>query len=517
MDSFCGKILTSMFILPFTAGNYRRRPNGSWCFDCTIASRVLFLIVLATIIVLTASKDIHKHADVRLAIVVILLSLSMCAGVIGIYILGCFVKYHGQQYIVASTRNTHTSKLQVIFLWGFGLASGIRCILSAGKHIECTAKASHSAYWTSMFCFYTLVIVYLFSEMIFITYCSTFKLKKTLFVNYVMLMLLTANVSVIVYIHFLHDTFSYFTKNDNDGQLSSCLLNNSTISHLMTKSQPFLYPASVEYSLLSITILLEIWSPTKLRHVVNEQITSPQELESVPLVADDTSIEDMNSENRSGKTVCQMATLAGSLSAGIGLILCNVILATGIGENEYVRYVAGIYEFTLNGMMSLAIFAGFYCLVKCCTPDSVPKGLGSREYVYLLSAFGLFMTNIAEGIGNDVSTQPEARLFMYRSIFSVFQDYLQVVFLLLANRCKKVDPRSNIHPLESALIFIMISNFVLWFNDSVLLSKFPNTRSLHYQTDNTTYTMYEDLLPVAVFFRFTSFMEYYTTFGKYTS
>ncbi|XP_021368551.1 uncharacterized protein LOC110460139 [Mizuhopecten yessoensis] len=517
MDSWCGKILRAVFILPLMAGNYRRRRSGSWYYDCTISSRVLFLIVLSIVTVFTASRGIYTHTQIRLGFVLILLSIIMISAVIGFCIIGYLVNKHGLRSVVAARRDTRTPKLQVVFIWMFGLASVCYCTFVMCKQIECSINSSGGLFWNILLTFNILLVVCLFLQMIVITYFLPYELKPTNLVNFTMYMLLIANVSMLLYVFLISNTFGFIWDKVHHHNVTSCLVNNSTISLLLSKSRPILKPTFTEFCLLSCTILLEIWSPTKV-HLPSEEtsdieINDMHESERSPLL---TAVPvEHRSRNEGRRTACQLVTQILSIVLGLAFTVCYVAIAMGIGNTDNIQYVAQIYELTLKILMMLSIFVGFFCLVNYCTPDNSSQALKSREYVYLLSAFGLFMLHIGKGIGGDVSPNTTSyTLLFYTSILSLFQDYLQVVFLLHANRCKKSDPRSNIDLLESVLILTMISNFILWLNDSFLISEFQNTRILQNEPWDL---MYEYLLPIAVFYRYTSFLEYYAIFGQYNT
>ncbi|XP_033748972.1 uncharacterized protein LOC117333675 [Pecten maximus] len=522
MDSVCGKLLTAVVILPLTAGNSRRRRNGSRYYDCIISSRVLFLVIFAIVIVFTASKSIRTHTEIRLEFVLLLLSLLMISTMVGFCVLAILVHKHGLQYVVAGRRNTSTPKLQVIFLWVFGLASVFYCIFLVGKQIECSVDIANDGkkvggyFWDTLLFFNILMILCLFSQMIAVTYFSPYELKQTDLINFAMSMLLIVDVCIFVYITLISDTFAYIVHINNDAGISHCLKRNSTMIDLLHKSEQILRPNFTEFTLLSCTILLEIWSPTKVPVSTDEMsYVETQDAETIPLLPYVTQTQ----HTRGRRTACQLISLMISLSLGIGHAIIYVAMAMGIGEIDKMRYITEVYELTLKVMIMFAIFAGFFCLVQYCTPDVSSKGLKTRDYVYLLSAFGLFMMHLAETIGGNVSSGRTATILMYTSIFSIFQDYLQVVFLLHASRCKKADPRTNIDLLESILIFIFISNFIFWFNDSFLISEFAVNRILEHGSfsKDLQKTVYHVLLPVTVFFRFTSFLEYYATFVKYST
>ncbi|XP_060079127.1 uncharacterized protein LOC132558559 [Ylistrum balloti] len=522
MESVCGKLLTSTIILPFAGPQYRRRQHGSWYYDCVISSRVLVMIFVSLVFGFTVTKSIPKHAEFRLGFVLSLLLVIMISALSIFCIIGTKVRKYGLQSVVAARNDRNTRKLQVVFMWIFGLSSGLSCALFIGKLIECSVNFAGGIYWNILLVFNITLILALFSEMVFVSYFSPFELKQSSLVNYAMFLILTCNLSVILYVYQMKNTRSFLIEVEDDIDLISCLGNNSTMTLLLEKSLPFLRPAFVEYVFLSSTILLEIWSPKQEANPQDESptyigINDVQESEQTSLLHGFNVIE--HPANRGRRTLVQILSLAMSITTGLGLVVCYIVLVLDIGDGNVILYIAQVYELTLKVMMALATFAGFYCLAHYCTPDSSPKGLKSREYLYLLSAFGLFLGHISIAIGADVTDDQNTKIILFTNAFSVFQDYLQVVFLLHANRFRKTDPRSNINLLESVLIFTMINNFIFWFTDSFFISEFSRTQLLHHSNfpQYLLNLVYSIFLPFSVFFRFTTFLEYYAIFGKFNS
>ncbi|XP_069134883.1 uncharacterized protein [Argopecten irradians] len=502
-----------------------------------------------------------------------------------------------------------------------------------------------------------------------------------------MFLLLTANILVMLYIYFMKRTFFYMRDMEPRDEVISCIFNNSTLTILMLKSHQLVGPTFVEYTLLSITIFLEIWSPTQVehsddtsrqievdgfytgshdRHVedrlslerqiddadggsrdihveddrlsrvrqiddadggsrdihvgddrlsrerqiydadggsrethveddrlscdiqiddadggsrdiyvedarlsrdihidaangrsrdrrIHDQHETEQTLsvdnvcernhgrqiqhdddngfsergrpvncnhqdsELIPLLHSIDGLDRSVSRSRRRWKVSHIATLAISLTAGLGLIICYIAQAMDIGNLEQLHSVTELYELTIIVIMVSVQLVGFFCLSHHCVPKKSVKPLRPRDYVYLLSAFGLITFHFYETLGGDTSSGSSSGILLYKSIISILQDYLQVVFLLQANRCQKSRP--SVPLLESVLICTMIMNVIAWFNNSFLMSEFPSTRDLEHSgfPKHVLHFIYDVLLPVAVFFRFTSFLEYYATFEEYNS
>ncbi|XP_069134878.1 uncharacterized protein [Argopecten irradians] len=586
MASVCMKLLKSTFILPFVAGNYLRRPQGSQYYDCSISSRVLFLVLVSLVTVFTANSGIHRHGQYRLGTVLILQAIIMTCTMTAVLRLVCLVHKNGLGSVVAKRRQTSTPKLQIVFIWIFGLTSGLYCALFISKQIECFVIVHAGGFfWNVLFYFNVVLILGIFAEMIFVSYFSQFELKQTSCVNSVMFLMLTGNIIVMLYIYFMKRTFLYAIYFDPEDNLRSCIENNSTVSILKRKSHKLLSPTSVEFSLLTITILLEIWSPTQMdnaynrsrdreadrdtcrsrdmhvedgesesddrqegdsdggsrdRHMVNvcegthgreiqnndnygyceRQMSinsSHRDSELIPLLHSVDELEQPIILSRQRWKVSHIATLAVTLTAGLGLIICYTAQAMDIGNLKQLKFATEIYELTTLVIMTCVQLVGFFCLSHYCVPKKSVKPLRPRDYVYLLSAFGLITFHFYETLGGDASTDSSSSILLFKSILSILQDYLQVVFLLQANRCQKSRP--SVPLLESILICTMVMNLVYWFIESFLISEFPITRDLKHSifAKHLLYFIYDVLLPVAVFFRFTSFLEYYATFDEFRS
>ncbi|XP_069107876.1 uncharacterized protein [Argopecten irradians] len=520
MDSWCCKLFTSIIILPFTAGNYRTRRNGSRYYDCAISFRVLFLCCLAVVAVFSATKDVHAGADARLGVVLLILSLLITGGIVVCLVLVCLAQTRGLHSLVTARSPTSTSRLQVGFLWIFGLGASLFAAFLMAKMVECSLHVIGDLYWNTIICFNAALIVCFLSELIFITYFSTFKLKHSTFVNYSILTVLASNICMQLYVSIIGDSFETFIKINHDLDSSECLSNNSTLSAMIQKSRSMLAPMFTEFVLLSSTVIVEIWSPSSNRSN-NEHIHSDMnnfdESERTGLLPYRSTNSGLYAENE--RKLYRLLTCIASLITGFGLVIVYVAISMNIGNVQAIQFIAEMYELVLKLLMTVVNFVGFYCLVNYCTPDSSPKPLTGRENVYLMSLLGLVMLHIGKVIKGNISTSHMSDVLFYTNIISIFQDYLQVVLLLHANRCNKSDPRSALRLFESVLLFTMIINFTLWINDTFLIAQYPITRVLEKGefSHGVLKLGSSILLPVSVFYRFTSFLEYFSTFKKYSS
>lgn len=526
MATVCRDLSISILSLPFTAGTYRQRRNGSWYYDGTVSLPVLFLVLLSVVVVLTASSMLQTGADVRIGLVLLLLAILMVCGIVGCIILGYITKTRGLQTVVTARRLASLSKLQVAFIWIFGFFTGIFCILNLGQQVEChlfsLTLSDNGFYWGARFCYNVVLVLFVFTEILFFSYFSRFKLKRTVSVYYLMYVLLAANGLLMSHYFVMDHDFFPVNLTDvslNESMLIEDCLQNGTMSKLIMNSVTILLPGFTEFGLLSLTIILEIWSPrmssSPTCNVEMRDVCFDLESEETPLLPTLTPVAEMSSSgiHRSNRTLGHFVSYLLSVISGLCLILGYTSMALKHDEDvEQIRLVVETYELALKAAMILANLVGFFCLVHYCKPEVPYAPLKTKDYVYLLSAFGVIMVHICEAIVGDVISVLSVDPLLWTSICSVFQDYLQVVFLLHASRCQSSVPGSSVVLLDSALTFTMVINFSFWFNDSFLLSMHPNTRiTLAFKF------WYKVLLPISVFFRFSSFLKCFIVYKKLKS
>ncbi|XP_021377674.1 uncharacterized protein LOC110465873 [Mizuhopecten yessoensis] len=349
MGNSCSELITSVVVLPITAGNYRRRQNGSRYYDGTLSSLVFFLIFLATVIILTFSKDIDIGQDKRLAIVFILLAVIMVLGMFACAIVGCFIKTYGLGRVVLRRQERSVTKLQLIFLWIFGIGSGWLSAFLAGQQFQCDILSQKidgggDVFWYSRGIFNVILTIILFIQITFINYFVQFQMKCSTSVRYSLFILVGANVSV--WLHSIITDNESFPENipgkhfRNNSKILACL-RNETIGFLLDISNPILDPCLLEFCLLSTMLLFEMWSPNTLQtssegtfsrddsRTYRDNVESNYTLndtERNPLLGNANQNPE-NSLSRHGvtRTVYHLIVLVLSIVVTIGNVICYVV------------------------------------------------------------------------------------------------------------------------------------------------------------------------------------------------
>ncbi|XP_069127215.1 uncharacterized protein [Argopecten irradians] len=530
LRSICSDLITAFVIIPVMAGNYRKQKNGHWSTDGIISFIVFLLVFLGVVGILTFSKEIDVEKDKRLAVVFVLLSTIQVIGVLACIVLCVLLSKRGLSYIVLQRQEESVVKLQLVFLWIFGIGAGLFSAFLVGQQIQCKVFGTSidedgRFFWDCRGIFNVITIISLLTEMVFISYFSQFEMKRCICIRYVIAILTSANISIWLHTIIIdNEPFpeSILEKHFGNHSNKSTCLQNDSIGSLINDSKQILGTCFLEFFLLSITILFEMWSKFKADCLPAYQdvveLNSSSTDEETPLLVDHR----MDNQSRTGRTVYQLLALISSIGIGIAKIVGTIVWVRHQGQE--MRSVMKTFDIIFNSVILIVNLIGFYCLAHYYKPDRKTKSLKISEYVYLSSAFGIIMlhfcdilTGLLSSIHHDVQ-DATSRLTLIAYAIALIQDYFQVVFLLQTKRCIKANPHSSIHLLDCVLLFLMVTNICQWMEDSFILSSYYGIRQVEKDVlGSVLWGVYHNiLLPVSVFFRFSSALELYTTFKEIT-
>lgn len=118
-------LFRASLVMPLTAGNSRIRSGRFGFYDCSTASTILFLLLLASIVVFTGSLAIVNGAMQRVQVIKGALILIDFTGIVTCALIGYLIFKHGVAYtdLSRSITGSKSKYLQVGFLWLFALLS----------------------------------------------------------------------------------------------------------------------------------------------------------------------------------------------------------------------------------------------------------------------------------------------------------------------------------------------------------------------------------------------------------
>ncbi|CAC5402457.1 unnamed protein product [Mytilus coruscus] len=249
MNQLCN-ILRATFIVPFSAGLIKERRNvGFSVHDGSIAGVVLLttamIIIFETIVVLPVNQS-------RLLMIGL-------AGLALICLVMCSVAARCRSNWVEIKTVKPSDQMKLKFLWLFCIGNIIYQALQLAMHLVC------KVYSFQVTLFWAFTWTFQICQTVFIHYFSRFEFANVLCLYYGLLVLFVTNISM-----WSQQTF-YTYRINHDINISNLI--NSTVSNCLyvdglSKAvgflNPYLQPVLLEYSLLSLIFLSEMWPKKKV-------------------------------------------------------------------------------------------------------------------------------------------------------------------------------------------------------------------------------------------------------------
>jgi len=142
---------------------------------------------------------------------------------------------------------------------------------------------------------------------------------------------------------------------------------------------------------------------------------------------------------------------------------------SGVFDVNQMKLVCACF---IKLFMTTLLSYGFVRLNKDMFPKRPYESFKSDEYLFLFTSLGSIIQHIIELFGTMNSNN---KLRWVWNIIVVYQDYLQITFLLHANRCIKRHREEQNKYLKWVCMLLVATNFGCWLEDSFILLQFPVT------------------------------------------
>lgn len=276
------------------------------------------------------------------------------------------------------------------------------------------------------------------------------------------------------------------------------------MGHLVQNASPFLFPCTIEYSLICACILFEMWKKIKSVSTIQRSRRSSKK----PMI-------DKNQYQLS--VDCSRAhrgMFAGILT--IVLTIISLIMYFVLVEDIEFKAMAGfevtITEIILYGLTSAAVVAAMYRMrdLKFC--KNKDSGMGMDCTLLLLAQSGVYIYCLFSIIGSHFAYQLEKEgeygslHGLVAEVFSLTQTSLQTIFILNAwwRRCKG-SQQNRLKPGREIITFLLVANMSLWFINTLIKQR-ASFRPSHLEFFGTwAWTIITHVaMPLAIFYRFHS-------------
>ncbi|CAG2218600.1 unnamed protein product [Mytilus edulis] len=514
------RFLRAIFILPFSAGHPRNYQNSGFISHDGSISGLVFLVGIVVIL----CETLVICSDGTYSLFTTTMTVTTC---LAIFICVSLSVYASIQPEVTVRKEDWdiSHKIMLRFLWLFTLASMTYSVIYLAYHIDCFRGYFDLLNVRERIVCDCLLFIFRFVQTGFLTQFSRRSFVNNLGSYYGLLILFLANISVIVieFVHELQDIRDYSVNSTTNSSLI-CLTNSTTV-HVMQSVESYMDPTVLEYSLLAILFVSELWpkrsnDKRKYSCVYDSMNTE----ESTRLILSESN-EHMNRQmsincvpNEPRDRTLAFIVVASAVLINTPCIILFALRIYGPG-NPSVDKTLNIYNSTEVTVLLFVLFRCFYLIQTDCMPTEKIYKYVSKDYMILVSFVGSLVYYTMRLIAyaklfHDDNTNG-VKLFSY--VIMIFAVYLQTVFIFQMKSYERIrSPISNCMSIEYACLFMSMNNLIIWGTDSFLAS------SIVFATDAPTLlygkqvwvTCYFLLFPIVMFYRFKCFVAFYGLYHK---
>ena len=528
----CSKSLPLVDVLTiFTAGN-RISGSDSKSLDGRISSLVILACIVApSIVVMVVSASHNSFAKSSQNMIRIVLIMCTLAGVIPLVLFSVPYFRRGvakskRIHDVSKRANTMSSvRLFFLLLFAMGFcAQNILTLILDFLPANITDHHFGPIYRISalVFCIGQSLFLYVHRQRVIIV-------KNELIIRYGMILIIAAdasnwfhtilNESQELYNHAMSSSIcnSNLTLNTTSTRSDPCIL-----AHLIEKTDPILSPMVIEFCLLSVGLLLRLWSNTveKEKSLGNYHGNSTfHDVESTSPKAGmfGTSRDSYylhgirkRDENKTNPYHALLTTLGLFGTMFLFVIKYVVFEIDKRGMYSHYEVVQSVY---ISSLLLCSVFS-FYIASKYYEVGEVTKPLKVREYLLIFCCFGTIFYLMFTVIAGAMSFHNDGygRTICIEFIIDCLSVFFQTTMMLLAPRLQyRARLRDQpVFALSNVFVAISTLNLALWSVDSFVTSTNPSSSNIQHDFygDAYWYFVAKVVFPFTVYFRFHSFIDF---------
>lgn len=515
---FFAEMLRSVVIFPLTAGNLTKK-NGR--HDGRIATIVFVGCSFAITAVIMLFNFRQPFTAVTFDMVYFIISIFDVLALVSMVIICVVSRGRNSRWLSDDPVLHHELYLKIRFLWLLGLL----CISSSSmkfvRNIHCWANHDYTdkgdvikgLYWN------VSTVLYIFMQLGFVSYFSKFKFRGSLGIHYGMILMVTSNMLVWLY-SFLHDSEHLFnpgTKHSTTGNNSFIRFcnGNSSLNNLLDTLHPYMSPAYIEYALLAVSCFLGMWSSTDNENCENMNLQNTAAYE--PIGEESRSLLDVtgngviSTTRRNNRSVSYYISLICGILLILPLIIGSLFLVIDLDGNNDIYFPFEIYKILYSFILLLLNMVAFHKLRKECEFEKVLNTLGGSQIVLLCSGFADIIYRTFGLLAGVFDKEKAGCAVIVFNALNIFIDYLQTTFILQAHRYKKNRTSSSFFSIVNICLLMTLLNFGSWIVESLAAIHFDNISAVevHYYNSTFWYHVVHIVGPVAIFYRFHSFIDFH--------
>ncbi|XP_062608014.1 uncharacterized protein LOC134269828 [Saccostrea cucullata] len=289
-------------------------------------------------------------------------------------------------------------------------------------------------------------------------------------INFVILsnVCLWFNSIVAEEVHLFHIRIGNTSNENNEMETFNCT-GATQVRCVFENVFPYLLPITAQYSLVSISFVLNILSKTKQRKSITMQ---PSHLinEYCPLLECDE-LAKLEATTKMRLCMWYICVVIGVTLVSVLLILVAVLMAQPCNEEKVFRALEK-YRLFYKAMLLLLASICFRMLWSQSVPTSTTTSFSSEEVILVFSSTAKTMYLLFK-IHAIVNHEKIVYVItMVEDIVSLLIVYYQTVFVLQSRRYQNFK-RERHFRISHVILLMFIMNLGLWFNDGFLQKHVP--------------------------------------------
>lgn len=532
------KVFQAVIVLPLTAGNVtysrdnRERHDGRISTMAIVCCIVAIFLVMIVVHVTQQDTENRKIPSIAISILLATLVVIGLSSMLIVFILAFGCK---SDIVLRENNNQTIPGLKLKFLWFFGFICVVYNCFLIGLTAYCLAENLQTNFHYEGYIFYnTILIVFYFTQMVFLSFFSKCKFAGTVSGHYLILFILAANIA-IWFESFLSKSSSHFkhhganeTIANHSFQICDTLFpSNTSVPHVIRspfikfvcRVEPFLYPGIVAYSLVAVSFVMNMWVSTNTTtdrfQVIGQEETRFIDNETSPLIADDSEGNIGVCRSPAGKVISYSVSLVIGSLVTLPLLIGAIVLVFVKDEDRNIYQVFEVYKFLYKIMLLSITMVAFHKLSKECIPITICKSLTGNEWILLICTYVDTVFHMFELLAGGLTERhTNSQLVFTEGFFNLMLDYFQTVFILQAHRYDKKQSSYSRWPIEHICLFLFLTNFGRWIEGSFCDIEYNAMTVVQSDFFGKSYwdNVMHIVFPVVIFYRFQCAMDQYTIY-----
>ncbi|XP_052069236.1 uncharacterized protein LOC127708400 [Mytilus californianus] len=398
-------------------------------------------------------------------------------------------------------RRKVTHRLKLAFLWLFCFGNIVSQAMKLALHIQCNVRESLS----QKAVYYIITWLFDLGQTILIVYFSRFRFANIKCFYYILMFLFVANISLWT----RKNVDLYFEDKNDILNNSGHLCNNATTLYKAERIlKPFLDPVLLEYCLLSLIFISQMWPkqnvPLDTMGLLDSTSFSQENGENYPLLSGHITVRNRHTPmNRKSKCIF-----------GLGILFClSFIMIQCIlmyipkynqagGPNAY--YLFG------NILRIPLIIKCYHALAGELQPKERPrKIINIQHFIFLSTSLATCGYYILESLGSRYRTQFHDIRIHLNTVVRVTFTILQTTFILQMKQYRKFSSSNSVLSIRNIFLVMCFVNFNTWFSYTFISVPYDGFINQPFFDSNIWLKFKHFWVPFVIFYHFECFIMFY--------